>query len=126
MNKKLTITIGIPIYNEEKNILKLLKSLLRQKIVQGELEKILVLSDGSTDATDKLVASVKDFRVELISDGKRKGKPVRINELFRTTTSDIVVILDGDIIITSQQVINSLITPFATKISEVVVLNSSL
>ena len=55
--KKLTVTIGIPAYNEEKNIGRLLKSLSNQKGDDFTLNEIVVLSDGSTDMTNEIVHS---------------------------------------------------------------------
>ena len=54
--KQLRVTIGIPAYNEENNIIPLLTSLVNQKTSQVVVEKIIVMSDGSSDNT---VGSVK-------------------------------------------------------------------
>ena len=51
MRKKLTVTIGIPAYNEEANVRNLLVSLLAQKETNFKLQEIIVVSDGSTDKT---------------------------------------------------------------------------
>lgn len=109
---KQTVTIGLPVYNEEKNILKILHALLNQKLSNFSLDRIVIASDGSTDDTHKLVKSLRSKKIMLLTDGKRKGKPARINEIFEMATSDIVVILDADITIHSKFLIETLVTPF--------------
>ena len=48
---KPTVTVAISAYNEEGNINYFLKSVIKQKIKNFTLKKILVISDGSTDKT---------------------------------------------------------------------------
>jgi glycosyltransferase involved in cell wall biosynthesis len=48
MKKNMTVTIGIPAYNEAANITSLLMALLAQNTPNFKLESIIVASDGST------------------------------------------------------------------------------
>ncbi len=111
IKKPLTVTIGIPAHNEEANIGKLLVSLLSQRQIGWKLDKIIVVSDASTDKTSVLVKHFNDRRIKLIDDGRRLGKPGRINQLFNQETSDVVVIIDADIMISSTSIISELIAP---------------
>ncbi|MGH7204389.1 MAG: glycosyltransferase [Candidatus Levyibacteriota bacterium] len=104
-----SISIGIPAYNEAKNIKKLLKSLLQQREVGFRLESIIVASDGSSDATDKEVKSLKDKRIALWDDHKRLGKSARLNELFRKNTADILILADADIQINDTNLLSILV-----------------
>lgn len=99
--KKPTVTIGIPAYNEEKNIINMLKSIVKQKQESFYLEKIVVISDGSSDRTEK---KVKNFSkrypfVCLIADKKRLGKAERLNQLYRLNKSDFLGTFDADIVL---------------------------
>ena len=49
------ISVGIMAFNEEKNIGRLLKAILSQKLNQIKITEIIVVSDGSTDKTDEIV-----------------------------------------------------------------------
>src|SRR3989344_2939682 len=111
-NKKFTVTVGIPAHNEEANIKKLLDSILSQKRDNFELEKIIVISDGSADSTEKKVLEINSDKIKLIADGERLGKPTRINQIFREANSDIVVIFDADIKLENDLVLDNLIKPF--------------
>lgn len=98
-----TLTIGIPAYNEETNIKRLLEKLLAQKEEGFTLQKIVVVSDGSTDKTAKEVCSLKDKRVILLDDKKRLGKSARMEQLFRLNSSDVLILMDADIAFTDQK-----------------------
>ncbi len=112
-NKKniYSVTIGIPAYNEEANIFYLLNSLIVQKEDGFAIEKILVVSDGSSDKTEEKIEACKDSRITLIAGKKREGKPSRLNQIFSETQSDIVVVLDADIKLASDEVIKKLVEP---------------
>lgn len=112
--RKLTVTIGIPAHNEQESIRDMLRHLLAQKQTSYVLERIVVMNDGSSDNTASFARSIKDERIDVIEDNKRKGKAVRINELFERTLSDIVVVLDADIILNSLNVLESLVKPFTS------------
>jgi cellulose synthase/poly-beta-1,6-N-acetylglucosamine synthase-like glycosyltransferase len=96
MRKKLTVTVGIPAYNEEANIANLLKSILAQKQDNYKLEKIIVISDGSTDSTVNKAKSIKSIRLDVLDEKKQKGKSYRLNQMFKLNKSDILVLLDAD------------------------------
>lgn len=110
-NKKLSVTIGVPAYNEEANIKNLLNSLRVQKEEGFYIEKILVISDGSVDGTAKNVGCFNSQKIKLINEKERKGKPFRINQIFSLSESDIVVIIDADIILASENIIAILVEP---------------
>lgn len=114
MKRKLTVTVGIPAYNEEANIGRLLESVLSQKRDNYKLEKIVVVQDGCMDNTGKIVKvySKKYKFIKLAGDCKRIGKSKRLNYLYKSNKSDILVTFDGDITLTNNQVINELINKF--------------
>ena len=81
--KRPSVIVGIPAYNEEANILFLLNSILAQKQQNFNIMEILVVSDGSTDRTIKLVKSLKNKKIKTFNDLKRLGKGSRINQLIK-------------------------------------------
>ena len=80
--KSLAVTIGIPAYNEEANIAFLLEDILKQRQETFQLKKILVISDGSADATADIARRYESSGVCVKDDGERKGKAMRLNEIF--------------------------------------------
>jgi glycosyltransferase involved in cell wall biosynthesis len=110
---KKTLTIGIAAYNEEQNIGALLETLLRQEIPSADLVEIIVISDGSTDTTDAIVQACADSRVHLERLPQRRGSNYPQNVILQRTTSDILVLLDADILPTDARCIEALIAPIA-------------
>ncbi len=106
-----TLAIGIPAYNEDGNIAHLLRALLKQKVKYSRLEKIIVVSDGSTDKTLELARSIKDRRIKVIDSHKRQGQNGVQNDIFKLCDQDIVVLLNADILPASTSFMNELITP---------------
>jgi len=91
-----TITIGICAFNEERNIGPLLNVLLAQELPFPT--ETIVVSDGSTDATDSIVQEIakKNLGMRLVRHSNRKGKSEALNTLFRESRGEIVVTISGD------------------------------
>lgn len=111
MNIRPTVTIGIPAYNEAANIGSLVSELLKQREQDYCLEKIIVCSDGSSDATCEIVRGFVDPRILLLDNSDRKGKAARQNQMIAYCDSDIFILLDADIIFYYSLFINDLVQP---------------
>ena len=112
MKNKITVTVGIPAYNEEANISKLLKSILAQKELDYKLEKIIIVCDASTDKTYKIIKSFKDSRILHLKNPERCGQQFSQNIILKNSKSEVTLILEGDIILADKRTINRLIKPF--------------
>ncbi|EKD85575.1 MAG: glycosyl transferase family protein [uncultured bacterium] len=112
MYKKYLVSVGIPVFNEEKNIKSLLLSILNQKKDKFKLAEIIIISDGSDDKTIEEINKVKSKNIRLIIGKDRLGKPKRLNQLFKLFKGNILVTFDGDIKISNKNVIEKLVKPF--------------
>ena len=72
MNNKPSLSVIIPIYNEERTVVKLLNSL--SVIIEYCNMEVIVIDDGSTDTTNKKLKENKKLYHKLISLKKNKGK----------------------------------------------------
>tara|TARA_Y100000816_G_C26102574_1_gene584785 strand:+ start:769 stop:1482 length:714 start_codon:yes stop_codon:yes gene_type:complete len=91
------ISIIIPVFNEEKTVIKILKYIKETKNkIQNEFE-IIVIDDGSTDNTNNLLNQHKDIYDKLIKININQGKGNAINEGFKNSTGDIIIIQDADL-----------------------------
>jgi len=91
------ISIIIPVFNEEKTVIKILKYIKEIKYkIQGEFE-IIVINDGSTDNTSNLLNEHRDIYDKLININLNQGKGNAINEGFKNSTGDIIIIQDADL-----------------------------
>ena len=97
-----SVTIGIPSYNEERNIISLLDSLVAQPSRDYLIAEIII-SDDSTDSTPELVENFakknSQITINLIHHDKRRGAAQAWNEIFHASTGDIIVLYDADIVI---------------------------
>ncbi len=107
----ITITIGIPVYNEGANIKNLLYSILKQKEEGYMVKEIIVLSDGSTDNTVAEVKKINDQRIRILDYKVRMGKSYHLNTFPKIVDTDILVLFDGDVVLQGPEVIRKLIQP---------------
>lgn len=105
------ISVLIAAYNEEKVIRDTLRA-VGNTLYPGEIE-IVVVDDGSTDATAAVVAAmaVQDPRIRLIRQANA-GKAMALRSGLKALRSALVVCLDADTQFTPQT-IGHLIQPFA-------------
>src|SRR3712207_5523651 len=104
MNNRITkrITIGIPTFNEEKNITNFFDNLKNQALVQKQSLQIIFVDD-SNDSTPFILEKMKkenpDYDIELYHNEKRMGAANAWNIIFKESRGDIIVLLDADIIL---------------------------
>ena len=98
--KMINCSIGVIVYNEEKNIAKLLDALLSQKLNKVCIKELFVVSSACTDRTDEIVREYekKDDRIKLITEPERRGKSAAINMFIDEAESEVLVIESGDTI----------------------------
>lgn len=88
----------IPAHNEEDNIIPLLRSLESVLRTLGEPFEMIVVDDGSSDATlGKLKSAAAEMQelVVITLDG-RKGKSAALQAGFDAARGEILITLDGD------------------------------
>ncbi len=90
-----TLSIIIPCYNEEGTILELLARVEAADI--GTLDKdIVIVDDGSTDATRALLAAHAARHTVLLAE-RNEGKGMAIRRGLAAARGDIVIIQDADL-----------------------------
>jgi glycosyltransferase involved in cell wall biosynthesis/O-antigen/teichoic acid export membrane protein len=109
--KPFSVSICIPAYNEEHNINHILKQILNQKQVGFVIKQIIVASDGSTDNTVKIARKYASRGVRVIAGRANMGQTYRQNQLIAASTSDILVLLNADLLLRDDEVILRLIAP---------------
>ena len=93
------VALGIMAYNEERNIARLLESVLQQS-VQDRIASIVVVASGCTDRTCEIVEQYArlDARISLIAEPNRSGKISAINKFLFTATQEILMVSSADLI----------------------------
>lgn len=97
-SNKLTCSVGVTAYNEEKNIGPLLEALINQLLHQIEIGEIIVVASACTDRTVSIVQEfmARDPRIKLIEQERREGKTSAINLFLAAAHHEICILESGD------------------------------
>ncbi len=89
-----SVTVGVPIYNEQANLPSLLERLLSERVV-GE---VVAVDDWSTDRSPEILRSFAsaDARVRMLRPAERSGQLAGWVSAARSASEPIVVFIDGD------------------------------
>ncbi len=95
--KKETVSVILPVYNEEK-VLK--KSVERIKKVLDKMPnkyEIIISEDGSTDRTAEIAKSLECSTIRVLNNRKRKGKGAAIKYAAERAKGNIIIFMDADL-----------------------------
>ena len=90
------LSIVIPCFNEEKTISKVIDKILKLSEIDKE---IIIINDGSTDNTRKILDDLKN-RSQIISihnHDKNEGKGAALKTGFGKSNGDIILVQDADL-----------------------------
>ncbi len=110
-----TVDIVIPAFNEGGCIEGVLHDMVMARQDDWfQIQNIYVISDASTDQTDGIVQQMvaRDGRVKLLRKPERKGKQDSINLAFSLTNADVIVFIDADVRLASEDSIRKLVQHF--------------
>ena len=91
-----TVTVLVPNYNESNTILRVLRKIKEQDINGVEIE-VIVIDDGSTDESLKVLKSEPDLYDELIIRSDNGGKGSAILAGLMSAKSDYILFQDADL-----------------------------
>ena len=88
------ITVIIPAYNEAETIREILRRVQAMQIA----EEILVVDDGSTDGTRKILEEINGQEpVRVIYHERNQGKGAAVRTGIRAATGEVIIIQDADL-----------------------------
>jgi glycosyltransferase involved in cell wall biosynthesis len=96
MNK--TLSIIIPVWNEEKTLEELVNRVLKAKFPEGIIKEIILVNDGSKDASAEIIDNLarKHKEVKGFHNEKNLGKSQTVKRGISLSTGELVVIQDAD------------------------------
>lgn len=115
----MTLSIIIPVFNEQKTLTSIIDQVLKVKIKNINKE-IIVVDDGSTDNSLKILAVYENTkRVKLLRHRINQGKGAAVRNGIDSSTGDIILIQDADLEYDPNDY-NRLLSPILTHKSQVV------
>lgn len=95
------VTIVVPAYNEENNIVDTLDSINKLDYPKDKVE-VLVVNDGSTDSTKaKVEKFIKNKTNFTLINQKNLGKATALNKALKRAKGEIYIVLDADSVVKS-------------------------
>ena len=88
------VCVVLVAHNEETRIVARLENLLAADYPPGKL-RVLVVSDGSTDATVPRIEAIRDPRIAVLARPERGGKAACLNAALAQCDADIIVLADA-------------------------------
>jgi len=87
------ISVVMPVHNNEQFIKEAITSILKQSYSNFEL---IIVDDGSTDKSNKIIASFSDKRIKIIRNKQNLGLTRSINIALKEATGNFLARMDGD------------------------------
>jgi glycosyltransferase involved in cell wall biosynthesis len=87
------LSVVMPAYNEEATIVAVAKRVLESPYTQ----ELIIVDDGSTDATLDLASELSDPRIRLVAQEVNQGKGAALRRGFAEARAPFVVVQDADL-----------------------------
>lgn len=95
-HKCVRLSVVIPVFNEQSTIKEIISRVRRVKIAGVKIE-IIVVNDGSTDKTRKILEKLKFKNLRVLNLLRNQGKGEAIKQGLKKGKGDIFVIQDADL-----------------------------
>ncbi len=90
-----TLSVIVPVFNERNTVAEVVR---RMRLVDIPLDlQVLMVDDGSTDGTDKVLAAIEDSTVRVLRHETNRGKGAAIRTGLDHARGDLVLIQDADL-----------------------------
>ncbi|MEV0319185.1 glycosyltransferase [Streptomyces sp. NPDC050659] len=100
------VSVLVPAYNEAKCI----EATVRSLMTSDHPIEIIVIDDGSTDGTARIVEGLRLPNVRVVRQ-QNAGKPAALNRGIANARYDLIVMMDGDTVF-EQSTVRELVQPF--------------
>jgi glycosyltransferase involved in cell wall biosynthesis len=95
-----TLSILIPVYNEERYLAAVVKRVVDQPLPQGLTREIIMVNDASKDKTwqimQEIPAHFPQVTFKLLNKTTNEGKGAALRDAWKMATGDLLIVQDAD------------------------------
>lgn len=95
-----TLSIVVPVYNEDKYLEDVVAKVIAQPLPGSLNRELIIINDGSRDASWNVMRSLPDkfpeIKFQLVNKTVNEGKGSALRDGFAKVTGDIIIIQDAD------------------------------
>lgn len=113
------LSVVIPVFNEVKTIKEVIEKVKSVKLTPGWQKEIIIVDDGSTDGTKKIIEDFEDGEIKKLFHPKNQGKGTAVRDGIKTATGEVLIIQDADLEYDPKYFL-TLLEPITSKRAEVV------
>jgi 2-polyprenyl-3-methyl-5-hydroxy-6-metoxy-1,4-benzoquinol methylase len=96
-----TLSVLIPLYNEEEFILELLRRVISAPLPEGFDRELIVVDDcsgdGSAELVESFIAAHSEVRIRLLRHARNRGKGAAIRTAIAAATGEFSIVQDADL-----------------------------
>lgn len=91
-----SVSVIVPIFNEEKTILQVLKKIAEIKLKYNQLQ-VIIINDGSTDGSKEILDNNKELYDKVINSYLNQGKGNAVKKGISISDGDYIIFQDADL-----------------------------
>ncbi len=92
-----SLSVIVPVFNERNTVAEIIRRIRAVDLPAGIELEVVVVDDGSSDGTDKILGALEDSTVRVISHPTNRGKGAAICTGLATVRGDLVLVQDADL-----------------------------
>jgi glycosyltransferase involved in cell wall biosynthesis len=92
-----SLSVIVPVFNERNTVAEIIRRMRAVTLPDDLTLEVVVVDDGSSDGTDKILDALQDSTVRVVNHGTNAGKGAAIQTGLETVRGDLVLVQDADL-----------------------------